>query len=194
LLKAPVLLELKGDKTESRILVLTQFRLFIVTAKVPARIEHHFHLLGMIPFDEKMRKVILMAFLSDFRRVESKRPNQITFFFAGEKTYSFKPCIDGPGYVAGQGGSSESSQQQAAVDHFISALISAARKIFPGVPVEHVLGPIEVIPESRLIGALEWKPPDPRDVGPCGGFSTQYNCMCDFHSLPFREVCFIRNI
>lgn len=26
-----------------------------------------------------------------------------------------------------------------------------------------------------------------RGVGPCGGFSTQYACMCDYHSVPYRE-------
>ncbi len=47
LLKVPMLLELKGgDKTESRILVFTVYRLFVVTSKVPARIDHHFHYLG----------------------------------------------------------------------------------------------------------------------------------------------------
>ena len=47
LLKVPMLLELKGgDKTESRILVFTVHRLFVVTSKVPARIDHHFHYLG----------------------------------------------------------------------------------------------------------------------------------------------------
>ncbi|KFM62821.1 Leucine-rich repeat-containing protein 16A, partial [Stegodyphus mimosarum] len=26
-----------------------------------------------------------------------------------------------------------------------------------------------------------------KDTGPCGGYSTQYACMCDYHSLPYRE-------
>lgn len=26
-----------------------------------------------------------------------------------------------------------------------------------------------------------------REVGPCGGFSNQYACMCDFHGLTYRE-------
>ena len=28
---------------------------------------------------------------------------------------------------------------------------------------------------------------DLKEIGPCGGFSTQYLCMCDYYSLPFRE-------
>lgn len=23
-------------------------------------------------------------------------------------------------------------------------------------------------------------------MGPCGGFSDQYACMCDYHALPYR--------
>lgn len=26
-----------------------------------------------------------------------------------------------------------------------------------------------------------------RHTGPCGGFSTQYACMCDLHAVPYRE-------
>ena len=50
MLKVPVLLELKSDKTENRILVFTAHRLFLITAKVPARIDHHFHYLGESSF------------------------------------------------------------------------------------------------------------------------------------------------
>ena len=78
LLKAPVKLELKGgDKTENRILVFTAHRLFVMTAKVPTRIDHHFHYL-------------------DLRGVESKRPNHVAFTFqvdrekGDKKTYSFR--------------------------------------------------------------------------------------------------------
>ena len=46
--------------------------------------------------------------------------------------------------------------------------------------------------QERIASALEWKAPDAKDVGPCGGFSNQYNCMCDYFGLPFREVgCYI---
>ena len=45
LLKVPVKLELKGK--ENRILVFTPHRLFIVTAKVPARVDHNFHYLDI---------------------------------------------------------------------------------------------------------------------------------------------------
>ena len=71
LLKVPVKLELK--KEENRILVFTPHRIFIVTAKVPSRIDHQFHIL-------------------DLKKVESKRPNHIAFSFANvEKPFSFRP-------------------------------------------------------------------------------------------------------
>lgn len=32
-----------------------------------------------------------------------------------------------------------------------------------------------------------------RHTGPCGGFSTQYACMCDLHGVPYREeVAWVR--
>jgi hypothetical protein len=41
LLKTAVKLEKGGDKTENRILVLTPYRLFLLTAKVPTKIDGH---------------------------------------------------------------------------------------------------------------------------------------------------------
>ena len=54
---------------------------------------------------------------------------------------------------------------------------------------------IELVPESRLARLLAATPPLPPalsaaasgGVGPCGGFSTQYAAMCDYHGLPYRE-------
>ena len=42
-------------------------------------------------------------------------------------------------------------------------------------------------PGDRIRHIIDWMPPDPKDVGPCGGFSAQYLCMCDYYSMPFRE-------
>lgn len=43
-------------------------------------------------------------------------------------------------------------------------------------------------PEREVVFSEEFRPTDPRSVGPCGGFSTQYACMCDFHGVPYRWV------
>ena len=159
LLKVPVKLELKnGEKTENRILVFTAHRLFIMTARVPARIDHHFHYL-------------------DFRKVESKRENQVAFTFSpGDKTYSFRPSLDPP----------DPAREAAMVEEVILTLAAAVRRIYPGVPVDHVLGKID-LSSSAIQDAIKWKPPDPKDLGPCGGFSAQYASVCDYYSLPFRE-------
>lgn len=41
-------------------------------------------------------------------------------------------------------------------------------------------------PERETIFSDELRPSDPRNVGPCGGFSKQYACMCDYYSVPYR--------
>lgn len=44
-----------------------------------------------------------------------------------------------------------------------------------------------MIPSSRLQSLRDNEVSTGRGVGPCGGFSTQYACMCDFHAVPYRE-------
>ena len=59
-----------------------------------------------------------------------------------------------------------------------------------GVPAEHVVGTIDVQGDTRsavVRDALTWKQPEPKDVGPCGGFSSQYASVCDFFQVTFRE-------
>ncbi|KYB28825.1 Leucine-rich repeat-containing protein 16A-like Protein [Tribolium castaneum] len=71
----------------------------------------------------------------------------------------------------------------------ISALNNAIRNIFPTVPLQHIIKKIDVIPNTRLqqLRDLEAIASSRREVGPCGGFSTQYACMCDFHGMTYRE-------
>ena len=45
---------------------------------------------------------------------------------------------------------------------------------------------IEVVPVKRISSVLEMKPLDFKDMGPCGGFSTQYACYCDYYNMPYR--------
>ena len=40
-------LEKGGEKTDNRVLVFTPHRMFIMTAKVPAKIDQHFHYLDI---------------------------------------------------------------------------------------------------------------------------------------------------
>jgi hypothetical protein len=52
---------------------------------------------------------------AEFRKVESKKPNQIVFTFAGDKTYAFRPATDGPGSGAAAGATADAQTQQVSV-------------------------------------------------------------------------------
>ncbi|TRY74733.1 hypothetical protein TCAL_01606 [Tigriopus californicus] len=108
----------------------------------------------------------------EFRQVEVKRPNAVALGFLGDKTYVFRPASDSPSDL----------------EVILSALFTTVRKIFPGVPLSNVLGSVDLrAATSTLQEHLVWKPPDPKLTGPCGGFSTQYACVCDLFAVSFRE-------
>ncbi|XP_026675435.1 F-actin-uncapping protein LRRC16A isoform X3 [Ceratina calcarata] len=157
LLKNVVKLETKQDKQENRVLVFSPCRLFLLTAKVPTRIDCHFHYL-------------------EITSIESKRANQLSLS-VGERYYNFTST----------GAGADTSE----VDAMIEALHTAIRNIFPTVPLNYIIRKIEVIPASRLQSIrgseLARSTEATRHTGPCGGFSTQYACMCDLHSVPYRE-------
>ncbi|XP_034938905.1 F-actin-uncapping protein LRRC16A isoform X2 [Chelonus insularis] len=158
LLKNVVKLETKPDKQENRVLVFSPCRLFLLTAKVPTRIDCHFHYL-------------------EITAIESRRANQLCLT-AGERTYNFT--------TTGLGGTDTTE-----VDAMIEALHTAIRNIFPTVPLNYVIRKIDVIPASRLQSIrgseLARSTEATRTTGPCGGFSTQYACMCDLHCVQYRE-------
>ncbi|XP_015588505.1 F-actin-uncapping protein LRRC16A isoform X2 [Cephus cinctus] len=157
LLKNVVKLETKQDKQDNRVLVFSPCRLFLLTAKVPTRIDCHFHYL-------------------EITSIESKRANQLCLI-VGERIFSFT--------TTGAGADT------AEVDAMIEALHTAIRNIFPTVPLNYIIRKIDVIPASRLQSIrgseLARSTEATRHTGPCGGFSTQYACMCDLHGVPYRE-------
>ncbi|XP_072744618.1 F-actin-uncapping protein LRRC16A isoform X4 [Anoplolepis gracilipes] len=157
LLKNVVKLETKQDKQENRVLVFSPCRLFLLSAKVPTRIDCHFHYL-------------------EITAIESRRANQLCLT-VGERFYNFTTSSIG-------GDTTE-------VDAMIEALHTAIRNIFPTVPLNYIIRKIEVIPASRLQSIrgseLARSTEATRHTGPCGGFSTQYACMCDLHGVPYRE-------
>lgn len=70
----------------------------------------------------------------------------------------------------------------------LTDLVSAVKQIFPTVPLKYIIRKIDVQPADReSIFSDELRPADPRNVGPCGGFSLQYACMCDYHGVTYRE-------
>ncbi|XP_052861645.1 F-actin-uncapping protein LRRC16A [Anopheles cruzii] len=155
LVKYMVKLEVKSDKTENRVLVFTPVRVYLLTAKVPTRIDCHFHYL-------------------DIQSIESRKPTHFTIT-TNDKSYSF--C------TIGDAGSFTSN-----ADVILTDLSSAIKQIFPTVPLRYIIRKIDVNPlERTAIFSDELRPSDPRNVGPCGGFSMQYACMCDLHAVQYRE-------
>ncbi|XP_068146879.1 F-actin-uncapping protein LRRC16A isoform X3 [Drosophila tropicalis] len=155
LVKYMVKLETKGDKTENRVLVFTPVRIYLLSAKVPTKIECHFHYLDIVGVESKKS--------THFSIVTSDRP------------YSF--------VTTGDAGNFSSN-----ADVILTDLASAIKQIFPTVPLKYIIKKIDIQPPEReTIFSEEFRPSDPRNVGPCGGFSAQYACMCDFHGVPYRE-------
>ncbi|XP_055602559.1 F-actin-uncapping protein LRRC16A isoform X2 [Uranotaenia lowii] len=155
LVKYMVKLETRGDKVENRVLIFTPVRIYLLTAKVPSRIDCHFHYL-------------------DIQQIESKKPTSFSIS-TNDKTYSFSTIGDGGNFSSN-------------ADVILSDLSSAVKQIFPTVPLRYIIRKIEVNPiERATVFSDELRPSDPRNVGPCGGFSMQYACMCDFHSVQYRE-------
>ncbi|KRG04507.1 uncharacterized protein Dmoj_GI19192, isoform F [Drosophila mojavensis] len=155
LVKYMVKLETKGDKTENRVLVFTPVRVYLLSAKVPTKIECHFHYLDIVG-------------------VESKKSTHFSII-TNDRPYSF--------VTTGDAGSFSSN-----ADVILTDLASAIKQIFPTVPLKYIIKKIDIQPPEReTIFSEEFRPSDPRNVGPCGGFSAQYACMCDFHGVPYRE-------
>lgn len=107
----------------------------------------------------------------EIKAIESKSTN----FFGieiGDKLFNF--------YA-----NDEASDQ---VDRMILQLTVLMRNLFPGIPLQHIVKRVEVVPPSRLQNLFErHKSQEIKEPGPCGGFSLQYACMCDFHGLPYRD-------
>lgn len=155
LVKYMIKLETKSDKTENRVLVFTPVRVYLLTAKVPTRIDCSFHYL-------------------DILSIESKKPTHFSIATT-DKTYSFSTIGDAGNFSSN-------------ADVILTDLSSAIKQIFPTVPLKYIIRKIEVQPvERNTIFSDELRPTDPRNVGPCGGFSSQYRCMCDYHNVPYRE-------
>jgi len=153
-------MEIKTDKTENKILAFSACRLFILAAKVPTKIEQTFHYL-------------------DINSIESKRKNQLTIGVTTEnKSYTFY---------------SVDSNNGEEINLMIIQLGTALKTIFPQMPLELLIRKIEVEPIARIQSMIEYNQSveerariNTMDT-PCGGFSTQYACLCDYFGSPYRE-------
>uniref|UniRef100_A0A3Q3NBE2 F-actin-uncapping protein LRRC16A-like n=1 Tax=Mastacembelus armatus TaxID=205130 RepID=A0A3Q3NBE2_9TELE len=74
------------------------------------------------------------------------------------------------------------------VDEVITHVGSCLQRICPAVSPVKVMKKVSVKPPERMV-ALQtmWDEQSSADLGPCGGFSHQYWCVCDYLGLPYRE-------
>ncbi|XP_051826550.1 F-actin-uncapping protein LRRC16A isoform X5 [Antechinus flavipes] len=148
--KKKVKLEVKGDKVENKVLVLTSCRAFLVTARIPTKLELTFSYL-------------------EIHGVTCNKPGQL--IVETEKcSLSMKMA------------SSED------VNDVLAHIGTCLRKIFPGLSPARIMKKIAMEPSERLtnLQAL-WDSQTVAEVGPCGGFSQMYACVCDWLGFPYRE-------
>ncbi|KAG8442306.1 hypothetical protein GDO86_011195 [Hymenochirus boettgeri] len=74
------------------------------------------------------------------------------------------------------------------VNEVVSHIGTCLRKIFPGQSPVKIMKKVSMEPADRLanLQAL-WDSQTVAEVGPCGGFSQMYACVCDWLGLPYRE-------
>ncbi|KAM6973002.1 F-actin-uncapping protein LRRC16A [Aplochiton taeniatus] len=148
-LKRKVKLEVKGDKVENRVLALASHRVFLLTARVPSKVEDSLNYL-------------------DIQGVSSNKPTQLVLE-----------------YDRGQWPLRLGAVEE--VDEVVAHIGFSLLKICPGVPPAK-MRKLSLKPPERL-AALQsiWEEQGTPDLGPCGGFSHMYWCLCDQLALPFRE-------
>ncbi|XP_072226044.1 F-actin-uncapping protein LRRC16A [Leuresthes tenuis] len=149
-LKRKVQLEVKGDKLENRVLALASHRAYLLTARVPSKVEQSFSYL-------------------DIQGVSSTKLTQLVL--EHER---------GPWSL--RLGSAE------AVDEVIAHIGSCLHRICPTRSPVKMMKKFNLKPPERMT-ALQtiWDEQGSADVGPCGGFSHQYWCVCDNLGMPYRE-------
>lgn len=159
--KAMLKLELKGDKLENRLLVLSQYRLYIFTAKGSPKLDHSFNYV----------EVVLIA---------SHQPDRITLGFkqsGDRRQYTFKSCD--PQY----------EEINSIIYHIVTSLKTLfpqvpletfIRKLDlePRSRLDNMYRCINLIDEKIRFRIIDF---------PCGGFSNQYICFCDLYGIPYRE-------
>lgn len=149
-LRQKVQLEVKGDKVENRVLALASHRAFLLTARVPSKVEQSFSYL-------------------EIQGIQSNKPTQLVLEHE-HGSWSLRL------------GSAEE------VDKMIAHIGSCLHRICPaGVPVK-MMRKLNLKPPDRLAAMQAiWDEQASADLGPCGGFSHQYWCVCDYLRQPYRE-------
>ncbi|KAF4087676.1 hypothetical protein AMELA_G00073260 [Ameiurus melas] len=137
--KKKVKLEVKGDKVENRVLALASHRGYLLTARIPAKVEQTFNYLE-IPSQYNPSQISL-------RLVSMEEVNEVVCHIG--------VCV---------------------------------QRICPALSPVKVMKKLSMEPPER-IAALQnvWETQSSGEPGPCGGFSQQYRCVCDWLGLPYRE-------
>ncbi|XP_071230087.1 F-actin-uncapping protein LRRC16A-like isoform X2 [Salvelinus alpinus] len=149
-LKKRLKLEVKGDKLENRVLALASHRVFLLTARVPTKIEQTFNYL-------------------DIEGITSNKPTQLLLEYdRGQLSLKLGSVED--------------------VDEVVAHIGSCLHRICPGLSPAKAMKKLTLKPPERtaVLQSL-WEDQATTDLGPCGGFSHMYWCLCDQLGLPFRE-------
>ncbi|XP_053913321.1 F-actin-uncapping protein LRRC16A isoform X3 [Cuculus canorus] len=148
--KKRVKLETKGDKVDNKILVLASCRAFLLTSRIPTKLELTFSYL-------------------EIQGVTSSKPGQLIM--------ETEKCS-----ISMKMASSED------VNEVLAHIGTCLRKIFPGLSPVRILKKVTMEPSERLanLQAL-WDSQTVAELGPCGGFSQMYACVCDWLGFPYRE-------
>uniref|UniRef100_A0A8C8I0S6 CARMIL C-terminal domain-containing protein n=1 Tax=Oncorhynchus tshawytscha TaxID=74940 RepID=A0A8C8I0S6_ONCTS len=74
------------------------------------------------------------------------------------------------------------------VDEVVANIGTCLHRIYPGLSPVKAMKKLTLMPPERT-AALQslWEDQATTDLGPCGGFSHMYWCLCDQLGLPFRE-------
>ena len=152
-------MELKGDKQENRLLVFGSYRLYIFTVKGSPKLDNSYNYV-------------------DISSVESHQLNRMTIGFQNDsRHFTFQSC----------------DPNQEEINYIIFHLATTIKLVFPTVPLESIIRKFDVEPNSRLdtvhdyVHSIEEKARTRLFDLPCGGFSKQYACFCDYYGVPFRE-------
>ncbi|XP_031561973.1 F-actin-uncapping protein LRRC16A-like isoform X3 [Actinia tenebrosa] len=152
-----VKVEYKGERTETRILALSAYRVYIVSnSKTAPKIESSFHILAI-------------------QTIESLKP-LLCNITAAEKLYNIKvfqpkDCIE---IIANIQAALKSSFPAGNPDRFRLSL-------GPSEEIETRLMKI-----NNLVNTLRNTEAD-AEFGPCGGFSKVYACMCNYYGTQYLE-------
>ncbi|XP_048794908.1 F-actin-uncapping protein LRRC16A isoform X4 [Lagopus muta] len=148
--KKKVKLETKGDKVDNKILVLASCRAFLLTSRIPTKLELTFSYL-------------------EIQGVTSCKPGQLIM--------ETEKCS-----ISMKMASSED------VNEVLAHIGTCLRKIFPGLSPVRILKKVTMEPSERLVNLQAlWDSQTVAELGPCGGFSQMYACVCDWLGFPYRE-------